>query len=217
MTTTSLSAYRATRPNDPAMDLLAQATAALRADAGFVEREDDVAAAVFLADETPDPLAMEAFDRVLAQIDAAETRDRQAIERTEGGDPIRAEIACRLPSPVREAALEALDHNRWRFAGMGIRRLPLKVQSPGHVELMRIEPGRGVARHAHGGDEVTLILTGAYFDGFERYGPGDISLAQGDFTHAPRAEPGEVCYVLAISYGSPKLKGVYGLLERLSR
>ena len=33
----------------------------------------------------------------------------------------------------------------------------------------------------------------------------------------PKADPGEVCYVLAVSYGPPLLGGLYGLIERLSR
>jgi anti-sigma factor ChrR (cupin superfamily) len=195
MTPSLLSDYFAGRPGDPALALLADTTAALRADAGFESRADDTASAVFLADEAPLSLGVDAFAQVMARIDEAQDRDHQAALRVDG-NPLRAEVA-RLPSPVREAALDALDHNRWRFAGIGIRRLPLPVESAGHVELMRIEPGRGVAAHAHGGDELTLVLT--------------------DFRHAPRAEPGEVCYVLAVSYGPPKLGGIYGLLERLSR
>jgi len=215
MSAASLSTYVSARAGDPAMDMLIRTTEAVRADASFFAREDDTAACVFLTEETPEALAPEAFAQVMARIEDEQTRDHLAAQRVRG-DALRAEIA-RLPSPTREAALDALDHGRWRFAGLGIRRLRLAVDSEAHVELMRIEPGRGVAPHAHGGDEVTLVLTGAYFDGFEHYGPGDISLAQGEFRHAPRADPGEVCYVLAVSYGPPKLRGIYGLLERLSR
>ena len=211
----SLSDYIATRPGDSALALLVQTTAALRADAEFVARADDAAAAVFLADEAPQALAPEAFERALTLIEQADALDLAAARRAQA-DPRRAEIA-RLPSPVRELALAALDGGRWRFAGLGIRRLALPITGAGHAELMRIEPGRGVVAHEHGGDEVTLVLTGGYFDGVEHYGPGDVSLAQGDFRHAPKADPGAVCYVFAVSYGPPRLGGVFGLLERLSR
>ena len=215
MTELSLTEYIAGRPDDPGMALLAQTSATLRADPDFVALEHDPAAAIFLETETPQPLALDAFDAVLGRIDAAERRERDAASRVRD-DPVRQEIA-RLPSPAREAALTALDHGRWRFAGRGIRRLPLAVAGPGHVELMRIEPGRGVVAHAHGGDELTLVLTGGYDDGFAHYRPGDISLAQGEFTHAPKADPDTVCYVLAVSYGPPRIGGIYGLLERMSR
>ncbi len=209
-------AYRRQRPDDAGLDLMARTAAALRADAGFVAEDTDAAAALFLAEEPGQALAAQAFEQVMARIDAEAARDA-AARAGAGDDPVRAEIA-RLPSPAREAALAALDHRqRWRFAGLGIRRLALNVPSGGHVELMRIEPGRGVVPHAHTGDEVTLVLEGGYGDGHAQYGPGDISLAQGDFTHAPKADPDGVCYVLAVSYGPPRIGGIFGLIERLSR
>ena len=210
------SAYRAARPGDEGLALMARTAAGLRADAGFVAEAGDAAGALFLADEAVQPLAPEAFEQALARIDQDAARDA-AAETAAGADPMRREIAG-LPSPVREAALAALARKtRWRFAGLGIRRLPLKLAGGAHVELMRIEPGRGVVPHAHGGDELTLVLQGGYNDGHAQYGPGDISLAQGEFTHAPKADPDGICYVLAVSYGPPRIGGIFGLIERLSR
>ena len=40
-------------------------------------------------------------------------------------------------------------------------------------------------------------------------------MAQPGFVHTPKADPGEVCYVLAVSYGPPKLAGPYRILQRL--
>ncbi len=214
MTAASLNAYLAERRDDPAVRLFAQTTAALRADAGYLAREDDAAAALFLAEEEPAALSATAFEDALGRIEAAEARDRQAHVGARGQDPTLAEIA-RLPSPVREAALASLDSDGWRVGGLGVRRLPLSERGQTHMELMRIEPGRGAAPHAHGGDELTLVLTGGYGDGHHHYGPGDVSLAQGDFTHAPKADPGAVCYVLAVTYGEPRFLGLIGLLQRV--
>jgi putative transcriptional regulator len=115
---------------------------------------------------------------------------------------------------VREAALEALAHDRWRFGSPGLRRLPLDMGGT-HCELMRIEPGHGAAEHDHDGDELTLILTGAYSDGHAHYEPGDVSVAGRGFTHEPKASPGEICYVLAVTYGPARFKGLIGVLQRL--
>ena len=81
---------------------------------------------------------------------------------------------------------------------------------------MRIEPGMGAAEHDHDGDELTLILTGAYFDGHADYAAGDVSLARHGFTHAPKAKPGAVCYVLAVTYGPARFKGLIGALQTLT-
>ena len=204
-----LGAGRANR----AVDLLARTTFAMRADASFVEREDDLAAAVFLTEEQPEALAADALNLVLGRIDQAETLDREA-ETAAGQGGLAAELAA-LPSPAREAALAAMaDRHPWTFAGVGIQRLALFSDQGEQAELLRIEPGHGVAMHDHEDEELTLVMTGAYHDGHAYYGPGDVSLARPGFTHRPRAEPGEVCYALAVSSGAPKFKGVFGLAQR---
>ena len=213
MTPASLNHYLAGRGDDPAVRLFAETTAAMRADPDYLAREDDAAAALFLAEEAPASLSEGAFEAALSRIDAEAAADHDARVVAKTADPILAEVA-RLPSPVREAALAALKVDRWRFGGVGIRRLPLAGRGQTQLELMRIEPGCGAASHDHGGDELTLILTGGYFDGHHHYGPGDVSLAQDGFVHAPKADPGEVCYVLAVSYGDPKFLGWIGLLQR---
>jgi len=209
----AVSRFFAQQPSDPAVDLLARTTAAMRADAGFSQRREDSRGGAALSDEAPAPVDPDALEHVLARIDRANALDAQAAQRAKAGGRL-AEIAA-LPSPVREAAFAALDRRRWRFGGFGIRRLPLTTGDGGFAELMRIEPGRGVPDHDHADDEVTLILTGSYHDGRHRYGPGDISLAQRGFVHRPKADLGEVCYVLAVSYGPPRLAGPYRLLQRV--
>nr|WP_240902986.1 cupin domain-containing protein [Caulobacter sp. SLTY] len=86
----------------------------------------------------------------------------------------------------------------------------------GHVDLLRIEPGAGVATHDHEGEEFTLVLTGAFDDGHATYGPGDINVGLPGFKHEPKALPGDVCFALAVSYGSAKFDGSIGLLQRLT-
>jgi putative transcriptional regulator len=210
---TLTSVFEAGRGNR-AVELVEQTTFAMRADAGFVERQDDVAAAVFLAEEAPAPMAADALDRVLGLIDAAEARDSQAKAALRGRDGMGEEITA-LPSPVREAALQAMaERHRWTFAGLGIQRLVLFTDQGEHAELLRIEPGHGVADHDHEDEELTLVLTGAYHDGHAAYGPGDVSVARPGFVHTPKAEPGEVCYALLAYRGAPKFKGVFGLAQR---
>jgi putative transcriptional regulator len=200
------------RMADPAIALLAQTTAAIRADPDYFQREDDVASGVFLAGEQPANLADDALARALARIDDDLALDRSAAEQIQGHDARTAELMD-LPSPLREAALEALKHRGWSFGGFGIRRLALLNGDGTEAELMRVEPGFGAAPHDHGAEELTLIVTGAYDDGHGRYQAGDLSQAGPGFTHAPKAEMGEVCYLLAVTYGPPKFLGAFGLLQ----
>ena len=200
------------RRADPAIDLLARTTAAMRADPDYFQREDDVAAALFLAAEEPAGLAADALARALAKIDDEAALDQRAAETVDRRDPWAAELQA-LPSPLREAALEALKHRGWTFGGFGIRRLALMAGDGAQAELMRVEPGFGAAPHDHKAEELTLIVTGAYDDGHGRYQAGDLSVARPGFTHAPKADMGEVCYLLAVTYGPPRFLGAFGVLQ----
>lgn len=214
MNAPTLSSVLDAHGDNRAVALLARTTHAMRADAGFVARDDDVASAVFLAEEEPAGLAADALNRVLAEIDAEAAADTEATSAL-AGQAYADELAA-LPPPVREAALDALARDaRWSFAGFGIQRLALFSDAGARAVLMRIEPGHGVAAHDHEDEELTLVLTGAYNDGDAAYRPGDVSLARPGFSHTPRAEPGEVCYVLLAFKGAPKFKGVFGLAQRL--
>ena len=212
MTAQTLETLFEPRMSDPAISLIARTTASMRADPDYFHRDDDVASGAFLLGEQPANLGDDALARALARIDDDMAMDSRAAEQIHGGDPRMAELAA-LPSPLREAALEALMHRGWTFGGFGIRRLALMTGDGTQAELMRVEPGFGAAEHDHGAEELTLIVTGSYDDGHGRYQAGDLSVARPGFSHAPKADMGEVCYLLAVTYGPPKFQGPFGLLQ----
>lgn len=205
-------ADRLARAPDAGLKLLAAAAAAVR-DAHPVPNED--LAGAFL--ETEAPMALDAgADAALARIDALAASDTRALAAANGAARNLDELLV-LPDPVREAAFAAiLNGGRFGFAGFGIRRLSLPTEGPGAVDLLRIEPGHGVASHDHEGEEFTLVLTGAFDDGHHTFYPGDINVGVPGFKHEPRALPGDVCYALAVAYGSAKFDGSIGLLQKLT-
>ena len=213
MTEVSLQGFFAERRGDPAIRLLADTIANLRSDAAFEARPGDAAAGAVLGDETPVTLNSDALDAVLARIDGAGEADAKA--RTRAAKSRWADEIAALPSPLREAALDALETSSWQFLAFGIRRLPLDIKGGGFAELMRVEPGSGVADHDHAADELTLVVTGGYHDGHAHYGAGEVSLARPAFIHAPKADPGEVCYLLAVTYGPSKFQGVFGVVQKV--
>ncbi|MDB5470660.1 MAG: transcriptional activator ChrR [Caulobacter sp.] len=198
---------------DAGLKLLASAAAAVRDDRP-APNED--LAGLFLDDEAPMTLSSGGADDALARIDALGDLDTSA--------PVAANTAARnldelmgLPDPVREAAFGAIMGGKnFGFAGFGIRRLSIPMDGPGKVDLLRIEPGAGVATHDHEGEEFTLVLTGAFNDGHDTFYPGDINVGVPGFKHEPKALPGDVCFALAVSYGSAKFDGSIGILQKLT-
>ncbi len=197
----------------PGLRLMEATAAVLR---GAPVMPGDVVGGAFLEDEAPAALAANAAEQAFARIDALQTIDSHA--RTAAGAAGRelGEVLT-LPDPLREAVFEAMgEGQRWKFLGFGIRSLRLPVAGGGETQLLRIEPGANVAEHDHEGEEYTLVVTGAFHDGHDRYGPGDVNVGRPGFSHEPRAEPGEVCYALAVSFGQARFGFPINLLQKLT-
>lgn len=204
------------------MSLLLDAQACVNPD---VARQRAAAEAVSgLMLETVEPAAMgkSALDEVLAALDTEEAGLGEASLK-----PGLADLAARraaeaagkglneildLPAPVRDLALER--GASWQFAGPGVRTMTLMEDGRAKAELIRLEPGRGVPRHGHDGREFTLVLTGAFHDGLDRYGTGELCAADPDTEHKPVAEPGAVCIALAVTDGPLAFTGPLGWVQR---
>lgn len=103
-----------------------------------------------------------------------------------------------VPAPIAQYLPDGIDGIRWRFSGPGVAvaDLPSSKAAKGRLMLLRVGAGRKVPEHSHGGQELTLILRGAYRDRFGVFAAGDIADHDEDVEHQPIAEPGEDCICL---------------------
>lgn len=85
---------------------------------------------------------------------------------------------------------------QWRKLGKGVKQAILPTSSEATARLLYIPGGVAVPDHGHQGQELTLVLSGAFRDETARFGPGDIEIANEDLDHTPTAEPGEPCICL---------------------
>jgi putative transcriptional regulator len=199
---------------DGAMTLFIEAQAGVAPPAARVLGLAEAISGALFEAETPTPLAPDALERVFAKIvnEPAEAAAMRAVLNR--NDALLAEIST-LPALLQDAAIHALSRRKWRRPKPGVCVLDLDAETPGMIELVRVEPGVSIPKHTHEGREYTLVLTGAFDDGRARFGVGDICFADPDVQHRPRAETGEVCWNLAVTYGSLKFSGVLGLAQRL--
>ncbi|MCD1624772.1 MAG: ChrR family anti-sigma-E factor [Paracoccaceae bacterium] len=116
-------------------------------------------------------------------------------------DPIRQpqEKAAKsvLPAPLRDYIGGDLDKVKWRPIGMGVKQAILPTSKEASIRLLYIPAGTAVPDHGHRGMELTLVLQGAFVDETDRFGPGDIEIADEDLNHTPIADIGEDCICLA--------------------
>ena len=91
----------------------------------------------------------------------------------------------RLPAPpVADAAVpgplarlltggQSSMSSPWKKKAPGVAMFDVKLSptAKGQLKLLRIGPGRAVPEHGHGGEEITLVLSGAYRDHMGRFAP----------------------------------------------
>lgn len=94
---------------------------------------------------------------------------------------------------------------RWRLPGLREHRLPLSGAS-----LLRIPAGRAMPRHGHDGQELTLILSGAFEDERGHYSAGEIVFADAAIEHRPRVTGDGECVCLVVESGRPRLRTWWG-------
>lgn len=123
-------------------------------------------------------------------------------------------------SPLADAPAQAFSvrtglQKRWRdlkWQQWGpVKRADVLLMNDCHVSLLHIKAGARMPRHTHQGNEMTLILSGAYSDVYGRYDRGDVIVADGEQEHAPVASSDEDCICLVaesapLRFTSPLMK-----------
>ena len=134
-----------------------------------------------------------AFDNILERLNQ------------EGEQPVSVDCShtnqetC-LPNPLREYAGGDIDNLKWRRLGPSAHQLVICSDEDGSVaRLLRIPAGKPVPEHGHGGEEMTLVLRGAFEDHLGVYQRGDVQTVDSTITHKPFAVPGEECICLAVT------------------
>jgi len=112
-----------------------------------------------------------------------------------------------FPTPLREYVSGSLDDVKWRKIGGGVSQAVLKTSKDATVRLLKIPAGTAVPDHGHHGTELTLVLQGAFKDEHDRFGAGDIEVANEDMHHTPVAEDGMDCICLSATDAPLKFNG----------
>jgi putative transcriptional regulator len=86
---------------------------------------------------------------------------------------------------------------QWRRVAPGVQRILAKDVRGGDLMLLRIAPGSKLPLHSHGGNELTMILDGAYDDLLGHFGPGDVADLDSETLHQPVTSPGVPCICVA--------------------
>jgi len=146
-------------------------------------------------------MSYEALGGAVMETETAQVADG-ALERCMariGGQEVAAQRAPRstLPAPLLDYIGGDLSKVKWKTLGMGVRQAILPTSRRASARLLYIPAGHAVPDHGHRGRELTLVLQGAFRDETDRFGPGDVEIADQDMEHQPVAEAGMDCICLA--------------------
>jgi putative transcriptional regulator len=147
----------------------------------------EVVAMTETAEMAPDSLSRTLAAIADAPADANDAQEEHAAQGDAGG----------LPRPVRDYIGGDLQTVKWRRVGGGVRQAILPTSANASARLLHIPAGCAVPDHGHAGTELTLVLQGAFRDDTDRFGAGDIEVADEDLDHQPVAEEGVDCICLA--------------------
>lgn len=127
-------------------------------------------------------------------------------------EPLRA--AGIFPAPLADYVGGDLSAVRWRRVGGGVKQAILPTGKDASARLLYIPAGKAVPDHGHRGMELTLVLQGAFADANDRFGRGDIEIADEDLEHTPVALAGQDCICLAATDAPLRFRG---LIPRLAQ
>lgn len=120
------------------------------------------------------------------------------IERPRPPEAKRTPCAV-LPAPLTDYVGGDLSAVRWRPVGLGVRQAILPTSGKATARLLYIPAGASVPDHGHNGQELTMVLQGAFSDDGAHFARGDVETADEDLEHTPVADPGADCICLAVT------------------
>lgn len=103
-----------------------------------------------------------------------------------------------------------LDALSWKKKAPGVAVFDVKLpaSAKGQLRLLRIGAGRAMPEHGHGGEEITMVLKGAYIDHMGRFAAGDVADLDEEIEHRPVVEQDCDCICLVATERPTRFKSI---------
>lgn len=123
--------------------------------------------------------------------------------------PVPQAQAGEIPPPLaRLLDISSFDQLVWKKKAPGVAMINVKLPegARGQLKLLRIGAGRAMPEHGHGGEEITLVLQGAYRDHMGRFAAGDVADLDEEIEHKPVVEGDGECICLVATERPTRFK-----------
>ena len=106
-------------------------------------------------------------------------------------------LGMKVPPILNSYLPQSFDALKWQRLSPSLKQHILTVEGKAVARLLWMAPGKPVPAHGHTGEEISLIMSGGYYDGDEAYTAGDLHWAEHSTPHVPVAMEDAPCLVLA--------------------
>jgi len=161
-----------------------------------------------------EPLTQATAERVLRDASVAQLETTTELGRADQRSADKTKLCGTvLPPPLASITQHAHDPKVWRTIGFGVKSVLLPCSSPkGRTHLLYARPGVQIAPHTHTGEELVLVLSGAFTDDGEVFEPGDLAVNDSSRVHAPVIDTSTPCLCLVVTEGPIRYTGKAGWL-----
>jgi len=104
-----------------------------------------------------------------------------------------------VPAIVNSLIEGDFDELKWQTLSPSLKQHVLDLDGKATARFLWMKAGKAVPAHGHTGEELTMVLTGGYFDGDEPFTKGDLQWAAHKAPHMPIAMEDAPCIVLAVT------------------
>jgi len=159
----------------------------------------------------PEPLSGEAWKAVQGRLESRPSGEPSVGRRVADCGSFD-DGPSDIPRPLRAYLPGNLETLNWRNYGP-VSEADLSIDCPGYrSRLILLKAGRAVPKHTHEGQELTLVLRGAFRDGIGHYRRGDVAIADASIDHRPMADRDRDCLCFAVTDAPLRLTGRFGRL-----
>ena len=195
-----------------AQNMIVASHLTLKPEARSITRQmEAVSGALLEYDLKPEPLKDSALTHVLDQLDNTSYANPASAASLKHV-LIDNEFDFDVPRPVhdylnRQADFKNAGQLKWKTLLKGIEACEINGQNDQKSEILRIAPGTSVPAHTHEGEEITLLLDGAFEDETGYYQKGDLIVLDERFDHHPISDAKLGCVCISVTSAPIKMTG----------
>ena len=178
----------------------------LKPEARHITHKMEAVGGAMLKEEIdPVPMTQSALSSVLDRLDrpfdapASGHQSDNSLSDTDFGFPV--------PRPIHQYLSSQTPQFAWKKILRGIESFEIPVGSDQKAEFLKIAPGISVPAHTHVGEEITLLLDGAFEDETGHYKQGDMIVLDERAHHHPISDAETGCVCLSVTSAPIKMTG----------